>query len=390
MNRAAVGSVVIESGCVFGGGAVINRRWWLLILLLIGGALGVRLAWTVAVSELGWRPLRDQWTIVARSLIGLDNTPLKDRDPAQQAEFWLSEVARVTAAGDDPQAAMGAAWMLDAPQFGFIQHHIRMKDGPDVPGLPASWRRELDHQAIDALVDEFETRCREECLARIETAVRLDESDVELQRSRALLLFQAGFMSLRSEPRRADWLDVLDECAVRDPENALYDYLAVVPLWTSAAHYDYDAEVDGYVLTITDEEMFRQGDARFAAGLARPHLKFGMQVHAATFAFLDESSVLRAEHVEAAGSRLIDSRVTQLLYLVLMRWQHVRKDVAARAGRIEEAAGAVRSVLRIADQLPRAETPPLLRFQADAAELGPGDPPAPAGGPSRRVERRGS
>lgn len=349
-----------------------GKRWPLYLLLVVAGVLGTRLAWRLSVSEMGWSPHLDQWASVATSLVGVEHREIGDQDPADQAKFWLSEVERIGPANDDPEMAMGAAWMLDAPQFGFIRRHVRMKEGMDFPGMPASWRRELDDETIAAMTEEYERLCRQECLARIETAIRLDDANVQLRRARALLLFQTKFMSLDSEPRQDDWLSVLGECAEADPENALYDYLAALHLWTSSA--DYDWEEDGYVLSIEDKNRFEEGNARLAAGLGKSHLRFGTEGYAATFEFLEETSVSRFDYLNAAGSRQIDSRATNLLYRI-MRWESVQSDVEKRAGRFDEAVGAVRRVLAISEQVteagnyPNLLTPKLILRQWSLANL---------------------
>ncbi len=325
-----------------------STTWPLYLLLLVFAVLGVRLAWTLTVSTTGWRPHLDQWANVAVSLVGTRRIPLSEKPPAIQADFWLKHVSQVEAADDDPQVAMGAAWMLDAPQFGFIRHHVRMKEGLDFPGIPASWRRELDNETIDALTEEFESLCRDECFARIETAVRLDSTNVELWRARALLLFRTTFSSSDLVPRRDDWLAVLDECSEHDPDNAFYDYLAALRLWSSSA--EYDLEGDGYILKIVDDETFNEGTARLAAGLAKPFLKFGTTGYAATLEYLNESSLSPPNRLIAAGSRSIESRATSLLSRI-MRWESDRLNVEIRRESFDAANAIARDVRRLSDQL---------------------------------------
>lgn len=350
----------------------IRTVWPMLLLLLFVGVLGTRLAWTLTTSETGWRPHLDQWGKVASDLFGIEHPALSDQPPKQQAEFWFHEVETVEQANHDPMLAMGAAWMLDAPQYGFIQHHVRMKEDLDFPGIPASWRRELDWETIGTLSEEFESLCREECLAKMDTAIRLDGSNAELWRARALLLFQTKSMSMESEPRREDWLATLDECATRDPENALYDYLAALGLWASSAEYDW--EEDGYILKVENEETFERGNAHLASGLTKPHLKSGVKGYAATLAFLEETSVTKVDHLTAAGSRQIDGRVNNLLYRI-MRWQSVQLDVQKREENLEAAVAALQSVLRISDQIteagnyPNLATPKLVLRQWSLANL---------------------
>ncbi len=299
----------------------------------------------------------DQWGQVASDLFGIGHPALSDQPPKQQAEFWLHEVETVEQADHDPLVAMGAAWMLDAPQYGFIRHHVRMKEDLNFPGIPASWRRELDQETISTLCEDFELLCREECLARIETAIRPDETNVELWRARALLLFQTEFMNIDLEPRRDDWLVVLDECLEHDPENALYDYLAALYLWTSSAEYDWGE--DGYILSIEDNETFNRGNARFASGLAKPHLKSGTEGYAATLTFLAKTSVAKLDHLTAAGSRQNVGKVNNLLYRI-MRWQNVQLDVEKREENFEAAIAALQNVRKISDQVTEAGNYPNL------------------------------
>lgn len=328
-----------------------GKSWPLYLLLVVVGVLGARLAWRLSVSDTGWSPHLNQWANVATSLAGVEHREIGDQDPVAQAKFWLSEVEKIRPANDDPGIAMGAAWMLDSPQFGFIRRHVRMKEGMDFPGMPASQRRELDNETITSMTEEYESLCRQECLAQIEKAVRLDDADVELRRAHALLLFETRFMSLESEPRQDDWLSVLDECAQADPENALYDYLAALHLWASSA--DYDWEEDGYVLNVEDKDRFEEGNARLASGLGKPQLRFGTEGYAATFEFLEASSTARSDYLNAAGSRQIDSRATNVLYRIV-RWESVQSDVEKRAGRFNEAIGAIQRVLAISRQLTEA------------------------------------
>lgn len=326
----------------------IRARWPLFLLLIAVVAMGARWAWRVAGSSTGWTPHLDQWVSIAAGQAGIDQSSLGEWDPQEQATHWLAEVERLDVADVDSQIAMGAAWMLDAPQLKFMWRHVHRRDLPDIPGLPASVQREPDREAIHALIDEFESLCREDCLARIETAVRLDSDDVELRRSRALLAFQSKPFAIELSPRSEDCLSILDACAAADPDNALYDYLAALHLWTSSATYDW-AE-DGYLLDVENEGGFEQGRVRLAAGLAKPTLEFGTEASAATIAFLEAAGVPRSERLDAVSSRLIDFRASSVLYR-LVRWQSVLADVESRAGRLDNAVAEVRKVASISEQI---------------------------------------
>lgn len=332
----------------------LHFHWLIIILLLTNAGLGIRFARTVTGSTIGWEPHIDQWTDVAASLAGIKRTELTDKEPEVQARFWLNEVAKIRGVNNDPQVAVGAAWMLDAPQFGFMRQHVRTKENPDLPG---SWSRELDEDAINFLTGTFESLCRDECLNQIETAVRLDSDNLELWRHRALLLFQTSYMGRDMQPRREDWLSVLDECGEHDPNNALYDYLVALQLWTTSAEYGW--EDNGETLTLKDEEAFHQADVRFSAGLAKPHLKFGDAGYPATMAFLSESSITRPDHLTAAGSRQIDKRAHDLVTQIT-RWQGVRLGIRKQEGKLEAAVVAARQVLRVSDQVTESGNHPSL------------------------------
>jgi hypothetical protein len=335
-----------------------RSNWPLILLLLVAAVLGVRLAWIFTRSAIGWQPHLDQWADIAAHMARIERTALSRQEPESQGRFWLNEVAGIETS-DDPQLAMGAAWMLDAPQFGFSSRHVRMKKSRH-PSLPTLWNPEIDFEAIRVLSDDFESLCHDECLAQIETAIRLDSDNVELWRARALLAFRTKFASRDLEPRRDDWLSVLDECAKHDPGNALYDYLAAVQLWSSSAQYGY--EDDGYVLKVKNKATFVQCNARLTAGLAKPHLKFGTDGYVATMEFLDESSTAHSAHLAAAGSRQIDSRATNLMHRI-MRWQSVQRDTEKREENFDAAVACVRKVLRISEQMSESGNYPNLIWQ---------------------------
>lgn len=333
----------------------IRSRWFLYLCCLVFGLLGTRLAWRLTTSESGWRPHLEQWVDTARQLVGSRHLALGDQDPDQQARFWLGEVSKVESVNHDPQLAMGAAWVLDAPQFGFIWRSSHRQDVRGIPDLPAGGQPKFDTQVIAARTEKFEALCRKACLARIESAVRLDQTNVELWRARALLQFEPGFASIALKPRQQDWLAVLEDCSRHDPDNAVYDYLAAVCLWASSA--DYDLTDSGYVLNVRNENQFRQGELRLAAGLAKPRLQFGTEGYAAVWAFLEKTSVPRSEQIAIADSRQIDNRAATLL-ANLTKWHSVRLDLESRKTDFAAAVVSVRNVLKIADQITTAGNSP--------------------------------
>ena len=333
-------------------------RWPVVLLLITVGALSIRLSWRLSQSDTGWKPALEPWAVLATQAVGIERRPLHNQDPVKQAAFWLRQLDDVSTI-DDPQLAHGAAWILDEPQRGFISRHIHQRENVfSFPGLPLGASLDLDWETIAAQREEFEVRCRQSCLEEIRRAVRLDPNNVELRRSRALLLFALRPSGLALVPREENWLAVLDECSAADPDNALYDYLAAQQHWTSSAEYEYRRKArDGWDLHVNDADEFEQGNVRFAAGLAKPFFHAGSLGYTATLAFLKETSLSPLEQLKLAESRSnVDSGT--LVFLILMRWQGVQRDVWRRANQLDAAVAAMKCGLRISDQLSQSDLDP--------------------------------
>ncbi len=344
-------SVVFVSNRYSSGDFMKIRTCWPLYLLLIAfGVLGTRLVWTLALSETGFQPQLEGWANVARGLVGLDTTPLSDKTPKEQAEFWLREVANIDSTKTDPEVALGAAWVLNSPQSGFLKRHFRLRDDFNFPGLPLSLSRELDFETVASLAEEFEALCHVECIARIETAVQLDSNNVEMWQSLALLQFNYELLGFDMEPRSEDWLETLDECAEHDPDNALYDYLAALQLWELSAEYDY--QDDGYTLKIIDELKFQQANERYKAGLAKPHLRFGTLGNTSTMLFLDKSSLSRPNRISCAQNSQTDGPASKLLFSIL-RGQQDALRFEKQEGRFDAAVSVAQNVYGMTEQFTR-------------------------------------
>ena len=203
-----------------------HSRWFLAVLLFCTLILGARTVWILSASPIGRELYLTQWKTALGSLLGIQKSKLGDQLPSSQAHFWLDQVREVEedCISADPKMmaklAMGAAWVLDSPEYGFIRDYVRVKDDLKDSGLPISWRTELDEEAIAPLVENFESLCGNECLRQATKATRLDSENPQLWRARALLLFQFnpfGIDGSTLSPRQDDWLAVLDECAAHDP-----------------------------------------------------------------------------------------------------------------------------------------------------------------------------
>ena len=234
---------------------------WLGLLITVFVLSAVRMLWCVSNSATGSQPHIELWRATTVGQF-TSPTPLEDQDPADQANFWLSELDGIVEATDDPDDAIGVAWMLDAPQSGFKKRHLRVTGSAS--GFPTP---EIDQDAIDSLLAEFHELTNTRCLAAINRATELRPENPDVWRDRALLLFAPTIDLDEATPRDPDWLQKLDDCANHDPENALYGYLAALALWSLSAEQGWDETVKEILYTVQDEDGFEDGSARFNLSL---------------------------------------------------------------------------------------------------------------------------
>jgi hypothetical protein len=324
--------------------------------------LGLRLAWFASHSDIGWEQLRHDWTTMLADFAGL-NLPVWDDWPSEdQARFWLREVEQLEVGEPSASHLAGAAWVLDTPQRGFIRNHFRVRESlNEIPDLPLGARIGIDYDAVDLALQSYEAACHERCFQLIDHAARIDAASVDRWRTRALLVLPPDPLEPWFKPRHADWQSILVECAERDPENALYDYLAALCDWKSSA--DYRVEDQGYLLEVHDKETFERGRRRFAAGLAKPSLNFGTTGDDDLLGFLESSSLSRVDRLTAAESRTMVTRCTSLL-AGLLRWQEIQQSDQQQNGDLTSAAVTLRQTLHLARQVSTTGNPPGLMFQS--------------------------
>jgi hypothetical protein len=171
---------------------------------------------------------------------------------------------------------------------------------------------------------------------------------------RALLSLEAdgAFKDLELAPRVQDYLSVLDERQLHDPDNALYDYLAALQLWNKSARYEAPKDVDDdrfWILIVEDQETFEKANDRFSQAQSKPFLAIGEQVYKSIVEFLAKSTLFRIEQAEVAVSRLVTFRQTTL-FIRLVRWQDVRAEHAVTQGDKSEQTGILLQNLRLFDQ----------------------------------------
>ncbi|WP_339727244.1 hypothetical protein [uncultured Gimesia sp.] len=302
----------------------LRPRWPLALLLLGFLLLGSRLIWTLGVSADNWRLLGDEWIAQTRSLVNWE-IPVSYQTPADQAAYWVQQSQEIEAAQNDPQVALGAAWMLDTP-CRFYQYHTEFDQ------IRSSYRSRLqlgsEHETVEARENDFELRTRKACLKQSELATQLDPENKYLWRNRALLLFQfqnnawnpSVFYSPHSIakknwlelykfiPRTENWQAILDECAQHDPENALYDYLAAIYLSSVSTQKNSLWQTE-----ILDHPKYKLAQHRLRAGLKKPFLKTGFTGQAATFAFLSHTTFTMNQQLQMAESRKNNFREKYIL-----------------------------------------------------------------------------
>ncbi|NLE38452.1 MAG: hypothetical protein GX621_10550 [Pirellulaceae bacterium] len=236
------------------------RRLRLLLMggfgLLIG-VLAIRLIIVASGTETGADGLLMTWRDASVGQIVGPSVPVSQRTAAEQAEFWLAETDRILAdAPDDAELIMGAAIVLASPTMDAIWGRnttfeaLTSGFGP----IPRT-----DYEAIEKESRQFDERCRQRCLDLAEKATTLEPDNPIWWRLRAALQFRGSGLSQIDEPRNPNWPAVLEEAVGHDPDNALYDYLAVFTLWEAAFKVEYDAS-HNCLITIQDPDGFARAE----------------------------------------------------------------------------------------------------------------------------------
>ncbi|QDU02058.1 hypothetical protein V6x_17460 [Gimesia chilikensis] len=317
-----------------------KSKWPRLILCVVIVVLGLRLVIIVSGSPSGWHSLWHDWKAEVWRLLG-QTTSVSEELPEKQAQYWLQQVEQIPTTRTDAQVALGAAWMLSEPQYGYLKRDILSTK--DAKALSENLF-ELRNRAEA----EYQTLCRAACLKQAAIATQLAPEDVDFWRQRALLLFVLSDES-EWEPSTEDWLSLLDECAAHDRENALYDYLAAIRFYQQSAEPVWD---DDYRLTlkITNPPIYAQAEQRLEAGQKKSTLDVGAITWSATLAFLEKTSLPREEQIKATEGRNA-IYPAEMIVIRLLRWL----DNACKSDlRQKKYAAVIRNAdreLRIAEQL---------------------------------------
>ncbi|MCX7428117.1 MAG: hypothetical protein NTW96_21115 [Planctomycetia bacterium] len=340
----------------------ISAGIWACALVLVV-CLSVRLFWRATQMESGMGALGLQWRDATLGWVLGAYVPIDEREPAEQAEFLLGEVDRVLEAHpNDAALAMGAALVLDSPGVGFMWRHTKPKStGTGVGASP-----DLDVDVVTQAENVFEQRCKCRCVELAAAAARLEPANVQWSRLYALLLYRQSLYSDDDSPRDPDWVNVLDECARHDPDNALYDYLAARFYWDAAADADYSG-TEGR-LVIKDAEKFKQGILRFERGQAKRCFAVGDGGFTVVADFLSHTPIPVADRERIVNSGRFFFRRTLLLSVVL-RWQALRADEQASAGNVAAAVALCRQNLHAVDQYERGGAGTAYDLVADARKV---------------------
>ena len=114
-------------------------------------------------------------------------------------------------------------------------------------------------------------------------------------------------------PRSRDWLAVLNECALHDPDNALYDYLAAMFLWNEAGAVDlsFTQRWPEGELTVTakDKQLFEQGLRQFESGQTKKYLVLDEAARPAIAELLALSRIRRIDRAPIIWGRGAGSRI---------------------------------------------------------------------------------
>jgi len=107
------------------------------VLLLAILVLAGRAAWVASDLEAGWCGLGVQWRDATLGWLVGKYEPVSQREPTDQADFWLRETERIAASRrQSAEIAMGAALVLDTPGVDFTSRYVQVVR---LVGVRSSW-----------------------------------------------------------------------------------------------------------------------------------------------------------------------------------------------------------------------------------------------------------
>lgn len=340
---------------------------WLVVVL----TLSAWLAWVAGHAATGPEVVVWSWPDAFLDAVRVPQDVLADRRPDAAVEAGLADVDRVLDAGrPTAELAMGAAVYLARPQQRCPLDAVKLRRADRVyasvlesADLPAATVEEWSRAHVPGSPNLFDPRWdgRRDQLAAL--AAKLEPEEVCWWRMRACLLFRwdrdRGVAACRQ-----NWGEVLDECARHDPENALYDYLAALNLWSSSARNDRRSATGGEFLEIEDAERFSAGVARFERGQRKRLLAVGEEGFSALAEFLPRTRMRRtAQGLEACDG--FYPWTALLLGWELCNWQKARWNADKQEDDPIAAAAIMRQTLHLSDQVEAAGESSYVRYRSD-------------------------
>jgi hypothetical protein len=334
-------------------------------LFILTVVLFARLIWMASRAETGWWQLKRQFRDATVGLVKGQRGPIYMQEPGDQADFWLKEVKRITdAEPDNAELAMGAALLLDAPSPGFRYRLLTACD----ESYPYTGYPHIGNDGYANL--PFEDKCRNQCLAMVAKATKLQPENVAWWRLRVLMLFDNCFFwtdGIRAE----DCLDVIEECGRHDPDNALYDYLAAKQLWDASVEIATDTDADRDETTtklrmrITDAKKYQQAAQHFREGQKLNKCTVDDDGTLALTGLLKKSSVSGLELAITANKRYEINRMLENLRGDLLHRLIDQIEQAALHGDILTVWILCRQQYRIRDQFCSID-PTIFYYSPDA------------------------
>ena len=307
-------------------------------LLLVAGGRLIVVAWR---SEIGFGYVSGLLRQAAWGWTGWQHLPVGNLEASAQADFWLHETDRILGSSPPlPELAMGAALVLDSPGNGYLYRHLRQQT---VGQTTLSLGPMLDEHAVERAEGEFETQCRDKCLALARRATEIAPDEVHWWRLRALLQCTGKDLSMRHESS----FDVWKECLRHDPDNALYDYLIAVAYLNKGAKRDFDPNSMEMIWIISDPSEIQNAVEHFEQGQKKSYLALGEAGISSILELLAHSKVPKVEQVDICRSRLLSIRESGLL-IELFRWQQSR---TATASDLNLQASSSRQTVHLVAQL---------------------------------------
>ncbi|QDU93367.1 hypothetical protein [Lignipirellula cremea] len=372
-------------------------RCWLTVCLAIAFLLlTARLALVVWQTETAVEVLREQWLDRTLGQVFYNGVPVDMRSPKEQTDYWLETIERAHRRQPfDATTAMGAAMVLDNLAVDFAE--LAKTNG--LFGQTAernAWGAEAEDQAA---------RCRPESRRWAADATEKDPENVDLLRLRARVIWPQ-----RDAIPDAELIQILQDAARHDPQNALYPYLLAMHDWEQSCRDqnspgdDSDAALatsfpaspfgntaddppttpgdapvgnalddpfgnttgnsfinptrdlfndtgDG-LIAVWDYARFDRGVAHFQAGQDLPLLEFGIGADFAHVAFLsaaDTPVIVQRRLLDRHGYPFSRREILD----DLAAWQHRRAEEARHLDDKPRALDLERQMLSVLDQFAR-------------------------------------